>query len=79
MTKITKEEWYSPDMVFPYTDEYGFVWMDHSGWLVDKAEPCFICKTPTKRLDVGYQGHYCNSSQCEETIRKDLERANDES
>jgi len=76
MTQPTKEEWYSPEMIFPYTDDIGCVWIDQSAWLADRAEPCFICKTPTKRLDVDYSGHYCGSTECEEVIRKDLERSN---
>lgn len=63
-------------MEFPYVDEYGGMWLDHSGWYKERAQPCFICKKPTHRLDIDYHGYYCMSTECEDFIRKDLERAN---
>lgn len=71
---MTKERWYSAEMVFPWTDQYGYVWMDQSAWYEEKAEPCFVCKTPTHRLDIDYQGYYCASPECEKEIWDDLAR-----
>lgn len=67
---LTKSEWYS--MKFPYTDDIGLVWVDPDGFLAEKAGPCFICKVPTKRVDLAYEGHFCTSDECNEEIRKDL-------
>ena len=74
---LTKGEW--RDMKFPYTDDIGFVWVDHDGFLTDYEGPCFMCKNLTKRVDVNYEGYYCGSDSCEEAIRQDLERYNDQS
>lgn len=71
---MTKEEWFALD--FPYTDDIGCVWIDHTGWLADTPGLCFICKQETKRLDIDFAGYYCGSNECEEQIRKDLEDAN---
>lgn len=74
MTQMTPEEWYALD--FPHTDDLGFVWVDPNGFQDYTREgKCFICKTPTRRVDIHYEGHYCGSNECEEKIRKDLENA----
>lgn len=75
---MTPAEW--KNMTFPYVDDLGFKWVDHDGFIDDTREgKCFICKTPTRRVDIGYEGHYCRSSECEEQIRKDLEDAPNQS
>jgi hypothetical protein len=70
---MTPDEWYALD--FPYEDDTGTVWLDPSGFHAPFGT-CFICKLLTSRVDIDYQGHYCGSSECEEAIRKNLERAN---
>lgn len=61
---------------YPYEDDLGFIWVDSNTFLADKEEPCFMCKAPTKRLDIHFEGHYCGSAECEEAIRRDLEKLN---
>lgn len=71
---MTPEEWHALD--FPYKDDLGFIWVDPDGFIDDSREgKCFICKQPTRRVDISYEGHYCGSTECEEEIRKDLENA----
>lgn len=62
------------DQVYPFVDEYGYTWMDPSGMITpDKEEgPCFICGRYTNRIDIDYQGYFCDSYACVLTIDFDL-------
>jgi hypothetical protein len=51
-------------------------WYDPSGFHSDDSLVCFICQRPTSRIDIDFHGAFCNSEECNEVIRLDLERAN---
>lgn len=61
---------------YPGRDSYGTYWYDPSGFHSDEPHVCFICKQPTGRIDIDFHGAFCNSEECNEVIRLDLERAN---
>jgi hypothetical protein len=61
---------------YPMRDGYGTYWYDPSGFHGDHEENCFICGEFTNRVDIDYHGYFCNSDECNEVIRKDLERLN---
>ena len=70
------------ELVYPYTDEYGYVWVDPYGFISkmhlklweDKQykAPCFICSRMTSRVDIDYNAYFCRSYPCELTIEFDL-------
>lgn len=61
---------------YPGRDSYGTYWYDPSGFHSDDPHVCFICQRPTGRIDIDFHGAFCNSEECNEVIRLDLERAN---
>ncbi|QDH94069.1 hypothetical protein SEA_EVY_235 [Streptomyces phage Evy] len=61
---------------YPGRDSYGTYWYDPSGFHSDDSLVCFICQRPTHRVDIDFHGAFCNSEECNEVIRLDLERAN---
>ncbi|QNN98457.1 hypothetical protein SEA_LILMARTIN_249 [Streptomyces phage LilMartin] len=61
---------------YPGRDSYGTYWYDPSGFHSDDPHVCFICNRPTGRIDIDYHGAFCNSEECNEVIRQDLERLN---
>lgn len=61
---------------YPGRDSYGTYWYDPSGFHSDEPHVCFICNRPTGRIDIDFHGAFCNSEECNEVIRLDLERAN---
>ncbi|QBP30991.1 hypothetical protein KNU49_gp063 [Streptomyces phage EGole] len=61
---------------YPGRDSYGTYWYDPSGFHSDDPHVCFICGRPTGRIDIDFHGAFCNSEECNEVIRIDLERAN---
>lgn len=61
---------------YPSWDSYGTYWYDPSGFHSDDPHVCFICGRPTGRIDIDFHGAFCNSEECNEVIRLDLERAN---
>ncbi|QJD50960.1 hypothetical protein KNV00_gp059 [Streptomyces phage Bmoc] len=61
---------------YPSWDSYGTYWYDPSGFHSDEPHVCFICSRPTGRIDIDFHGAFCNSEECNEVIRQDLERAN---
>jgi hypothetical protein len=61
---------------YPGRDSYGTYWYDPSGFHSDEPHVCFICQRPTGRIDIDFHGAFCNSEECNEVIRLDLERAN---
>lgn len=61
---------------YPGRDSYGTYWYDPSGFHSDEPHVCFICQRPTSRIDIDFHGAFCNSEECNEVIRIDLERAN---
>lgn len=61
---------------YPHRDGYGTYWYDPSGFHSDDPHVCFICGRPTGRIDIDFHGAFCNSEECNEVIRLDLERAN---
>ena len=61
---------------YPGRDSYGTYWYDPSGFHSDEPHVCFICGRPTGRIDIDFHGAFCNSEECNEVIRLDLERAN---
>ncbi len=61
---------------YPGRDSYGTYWYDPSGFHSDDPHVCFICGRPTGRIDIDFHGAFCNSEECNEVIRQDLERAN---
>ncbi|ASN73279.1 hypothetical protein SEA_WARPY_249 [Streptomyces phage Warpy] len=61
---------------YPRWDSYGTYWYDPSGLHSDDPHVCFICQRPTSRIDIDFHGAFCNSEECNEVIRLDLERAN---
>ncbi|AST15432.1 hypothetical protein SEA_SAMISTI12_247 [Streptomyces phage Samisti12] len=61
---------------YPGRDSYGTYWYDPSGFHSDDPHVCFICGRPTGRIDIDYHGAFCNSEECNEVIRQDLERLN---
>ena len=67
------------NQVYPFTDEYGYTWIDPSGMFpslkppLNKLKcPCFICGRMTARIDIDYQGYFCNSYACNLTIEFQL-------
>jgi hypothetical protein len=70
----------SETMVYPWTDEHGYTWLDPSGFDIDYLKsaalnwpmPCFICNRKTRRIDIDYNGFFCNSYACNLTIELDL-------
>ncbi|ASR77463.1 hypothetical protein FDI36_gp058 [Streptomyces phage NootNoot] len=58
---------------YPRRDGDGTYWYDPSTLHTDEPGVCFMCKTPTHRLDIDYHGHFCGSDECNEAIRRDLE------
>ncbi|ASR76631.1 hypothetical protein SEA_TRIBUTE_241 [Streptomyces phage Tribute] len=61
---------------YPGRDSYGTYWYDPSGFHSDDPHVCFICGRPTGRIDIDFHGAFCNSEECNEVIRQDLERLN---
>lgn len=61
---------------YPGRDSYGTYWYDPSGFHSDDPHVCFICHRPTCRIDIDFDGAFCNSEECNEVIRLDLERLN---
>lgn len=61
---------------YPSWDSYGTYWYDPSGFHSDEPHVCFICGRPTGRIDIDFHGAFCNSEECNEVIRLDLEQAN---
>lgn len=61
---------------YPRRDSYGTYWYDPSGFHSDEPHVCFICNRPTGRIDIDFHGAFCNSVECNEVIRQDLERLN---
>lgn len=61
---------------YPGRDSYGTYWYDPSGFHSDEPHVCFICQRPTGRIDIDFHGAFCNSEECNEVIRLELERAN---
>lgn len=70
------------EVVYPYTDEYGYVWVDPSGFIStmhgqlikDKQfkAPCFTCNRMISRLDINFEGYFCNSYACNLAVEMDL-------
>lgn len=62
-----------PDHIeYPYTDEYGDLWLDSTGMLIGNGGSCFICGGSTLRLDIDYAAYFCNSEECRETVEEEL-------
>lgn len=70
------------EVVYPFIDEYGYVWVDPSGFISKMhirlfedeqyKAPCFICDRQTSRLDINFEGYFCNSYACNLSIELDL-------
>lgn len=71
------------EVVYPYTDEYGYVWVDPSGFISTMhllgfedgkqfKSPCFICSRMTSRIDINFEGYFCNSYVCNLVVSMDL-------
>lgn len=60
------------EVVYPYTDALGDVWVDPSGLLYLTQRKCFICERWTNRMDIDFHGPFCNSYACNLTIELDL-------
>lgn len=63
-------------LIYPYTDEAGFTWIDRSGMLTEEKYPCFMCKRPTTRVDIDFHGYFCNSYACNLQIDQELKNDN---
>jgi hypothetical protein len=63
---------------YPMTDGYGTYWYDPSGMHSNEPGECFMCKKLTNRIDIDFHGYFCDSDECNEQIRIDLEMANSE-
>jgi len=61
---------------YPMRDGYGTYWYDPSGMHSDEPGECFMCRKLTNRIDIDFHGYFCDSEECNEAIRKDLERLN---
>ncbi|AXH67389.1 hypothetical protein SEA_WOFFORD_255 [Streptomyces phage Wofford] len=61
---------------YPMRDGYGTYWYDPSGFHADSEGECFMCKNLTSRIDIDYHGYFCDSHDCNEAVRKELERLN---
>lgn len=63
----------------PYwTDHLGFKWVskeDSSGMYSDEPYPCFMCGKDTHRIDINFQGYFCDSNACNDKIREELEQS----
>ena len=58
---------------YPCRDGYGDYWYDPSGIHSANTGVCFICKQTTNRLDIDLHGFFCNSADCNNKVREDLE------
>jgi hypothetical protein len=58
---------------YPGWDSYGTYWYDPSGMHTDVAGNCFICGTSTYRLDIDFHAHFCNQTECNDEVRRQLE------
>ncbi len=61
---------------YPRRDGYGTYWYDSCGMHEETVHPCFMCDQPTHRLDINFHAYFCNSDECNEAVRLDLERLN---
>ena len=61
---------------YPRRDGYGTYWYDSCGMHEETVHPCFTCDQPTHRLDINFHAYFCNSDECNEAVRLDLERLN---
>lgn len=61
---------------YPKWDGYGTYWYDPSGFHSDDPHVCFICSRPTSRIDIDFHAAFCNSEECNDDVRRDLERLN---
>lgn len=46
-------------------------WYDRSTLRGQMGE-CFVCGSPTDRVDIHFGGHYCGSEECQQKIVTDL-------
>lgn len=60
---------------YPFRDERGTYWYDMSGF-AGEIGPCFICNRLVDRIDIDYEGNFCNSKECNQFIEDDLNRIN---
>lgn len=59
-------------LVEGYYDERG------NAFRLVNARPCFICNELTERLDICFEGPFCDSPDCWEVIGRELKAASDE-
>lgn len=55
------------EVVYPYIDLQGYMWVDPSGFLLDEGS-CFICSKEISRVDINFESYFCNSYACNLTI-----------
>lgn len=58
---------------YPRHDSYGDYWYDASGLHSNDAGACFTCKRPTHRMDIDLHGFFCNSTECNDKYREQIE------
>lgn len=60
------------DRDYPYLDDTGALWYDANGFKAENAGECFICKTPTDRVDINFLTFFCNAASCIDSIAAQL-------
>lgn len=57
---------------YPRVDLQGYYWYDPSGFRAETAQPCFLCHDLTFRIDIDFDGYFCNSDPCNAQMEEDL-------
>lgn len=59
----------------PFMDSNDYWWIAPDTFITPYKLPCFICGEDTDRVDINFEGHFCDSEYCNAIIEDDLSEA----